>query len=80
MLRTRPITDLETTMKSILLPAALSTLAGIAVIAWADGELARGWQEVPEHWWSSLAALPAVAGLALFGCASVRRAVTSCRQ
>lgn len=42
-------------------------LIGTATTVWATSELENGLTEIPGHWWSTLAVLPAVAGLGLLG-------------
>lgn len=40
-------------------------LGGLGSSTWAMGQLAEGVREIPQHWWSSLAVLPLLAGIAV---------------
>jgi len=42
-------------------------LVGVGLLgaAWSSAELGGGVRDIPGHWWSSLAVLPALAGVAL---------------
>ena len=42
---------------------------GVAGGFWVTPQLAHGIVELPQHWWSTLAVLPAVAGIVLLGVA-----------
>jgi hypothetical protein len=43
---------------------ALAILGGFGA-AWSAGKLTRGIWEIPQHWWSSLATVPAIVGVLL---------------
>ncbi len=45
--------------------AAVLTVIGLIGTAWAVPQLQHGLAEVPMHWWSTLAALPAALGASL---------------
>ena len=63
-------------MRSLPALAVVLIVAGILGGAWATPRLQEGWVEIPGHWWSTLAVLPAVvgAGLAALAFRSRRRA------
>lgn len=52
-------------MRSRLALAGVLVVAGIVGGAWATPRLQDGWVEIPGHWWSTLAVLPAVVGVGL---------------
>lgn len=51
-------------------------MLGVAVAAgfYASGELAGGWEEIPQHWWSTFAVgIPVLAALFIYQLAIWRR-------
>ena len=52
-------------MRSLPALAVVLIVAGILGGAWATPRLQEGWVEIPGHWWSTLAVLPAVVGTGL---------------
>jgi hypothetical protein len=55
----------ELTMRPLWIVAAALVALGLAGAAWATPQLADGVAEIPGHWWSTLAVMPLVVGLAL---------------
>jgi uncharacterized membrane protein YgdD (TMEM256/DUF423 family) len=56
---------METTNRLSILIGTFLVLAGALGASWAAGELAGGAADIPRHWWSTMAALPLVAGAAV---------------
>lgn len=59
----------DTTMRNLRAAGIGLVAVGLAGVAWVIPQLADGIIELPFHWWSSLAALPLVAGTALLAAA-----------
>ncbi len=60
----------------ILIGVALIGL-GLAGATWSASELSNGLRELPQHWWSTAAVAPALAGLALLLAEHFRRRTSS---
>lgn len=57
--------DVATGLRRHRGPAILLVVIGLQGLLWSVPQLQEGIVEVPMHWWSSLAASPLVAGLAM---------------
>jgi hypothetical protein len=53
------------TLRNLRIVAAGLVALGLAGGVWATGQLRDGVLEIPLHWWSTLAVLPLLAGIAL---------------
>lgn len=54
-----------TAVRNVRLTAAALVVLGVLGGFWATPRLSDGPREIPGHWWSTLAVLPAVIGLGL---------------
>ncbi|MGH9120163.1 MAG: hypothetical protein ACRD0A_20540 [Acidimicrobiales bacterium] len=52
-------------MRTIVITAVVLVAVGLVTTVRATTQLARGLVEIPGHWWSTLAAAPLAAGLAM---------------
>jgi len=64
---------MEKAFRTLVLMGTLLVVVGAINTTWAAGELSEGIGEIPRHWWSSLATLPLIAGVALLLLAAIRR-------
>jgi hypothetical protein len=63
----------EKAVRKLVLVGTLLVVVGALATAWASGELGGGIAEIPRHWWSTLATLPLLAGVALLLLSALRR-------
>jgi hypothetical protein len=64
--------------KTMLAAGSGLLLLGVIGMAYATAELSAGVAEIPEHWWSTLASAPLVAGIILAAVA-LRRSLSPAR-
>lgn len=60
-------------MRTVYALAAVLITAGVLGGVWVTPQLASGITEIPQHWWSAFAVLPAVVGVGLPAVAWARR-------
>ena len=63
-------------MRTTILPLALFVV-GLAGMGWSSTQLSARVSEIPQHWWSAAASVPAFAGVALLVAKGYVRRVSS---